>query len=191
MNAPGAADPSLPDKVIAIHESLAAAKIPHALGGTLAQAYYAEPHVTADIVLNVFVPSERWRDVIAVLTRLGVDVRRVDENDLLRESRCRVRWGDIPVDLFFAYDPFHEEMRKKVRRVPFAETTVPILSPEHLTVCKAMFDRPKDWLDIEQILVASEGLDLREIERWLESMVGDDDPRLERFQELKESLSIS
>jgi hypothetical protein len=22
-----------------------------------------------------------------------------------------------------------------------------VLSPEHLTVCKAVFDRPKDWLE--------------------------------------------
>lgn len=191
MNAPAAADPSLPNKVIAIHEGLVAARIPHALGGALALAYYAEPRATIDIDLNVFVPSERWQDVIDVLTPLGIDARRVDENDLLRDGQCRVLWGSNPVDLFFAYDPFHEEMRAKARRVPFAETTVPILSPEHLTVCKAMFDRPKDWLDIEQILVASEGLDLAEIERWLESMVGEDDARLKRFEELRETLSIS
>ena len=57
--------------------------------------------------------------------------------------------------------------------MPFGGTTMPILSPEHLAVCKAMFDRPKDWLDIEQMLVATERLDLAEIEySWLERMVG-------------------
>jgi nucleotidyltransferase AbiEii toxin of type IV toxin-antitoxin system len=191
MSPEGAADPSLPAKVIAIHEGLAAAKIPHALGGALALAYYAEPRATVDIDLNVFVPSERWQDIMDVLRPLGVDARRVDESSLLRDGQCRVLWGSNPVDLFFAYDPFHDEMRKKARRVPFADTMVPILSPEHLTVCKAMFDRPKDWLDIEQILVATDGLDLMEIERWLESMVGEHDPRLERFEELKKTLSIS
>ena len=38
--------------------------------------------------------------------------------------------------------------------MPFADDTVPILAPEHLAVCKAMFDRPKDWMDIEQMLIA-------------------------------------
>ena len=67
-------------------------------------------------------------------------------------------------------------MRKDSRRVPFAETTVPILAPEHLAVCKAMFDRTKDWLDIEQMLVATDGLDLAAIEGWLERMVGPRQP---------------
>jgi hypothetical protein len=81
-------------------------------------------------------------------------------------------------------------MHEQARRVPFAGTTIPILSPEHLTVCKAMFDRVKDWLDIEQILVGADDLDIAEIEGWLERMVGADDPRLERFAKLKAELGI-
>ncbi len=92
------------------------------------------------------------------------------------------------MDLFFAYDPFHEAMRKEVRRVLFAATTLPILAPEHLAVCKAMFDRPKDWLDIEQMLVATKDLDVSAIEGWLSRMVGEDDERLKRLMELKEKL---
>ncbi len=94
-----------------------------------------------------------------------------------------------PVDLFFAYDPIHEAMRKETRRVPFAATTLPILAPEHLAVCKAMFDRPKDWLDIEQMLVATKDLDVAAIEEWLSRMVGKDDERLKRLAELRANLS--
>jgi hypothetical protein len=31
---------------------------------------------------------------------------------------------------------------------------IPILSPEHLIVCKVVFDRPKDWLDVEEMIAA-------------------------------------
>ena len=93
--------------------------------------------------------------------------------------------GDNPVDLFFAYDPIHMEMRKQARRVPFGEVTLPILAPEHLAVCKAMFDRRKDWLDIEQMLIADDELDVDVVEQWLERMVGKQDPRMERLTELK------
>jgi hypothetical protein len=99
-------------------------------------------------------------------------------------------WGDNPVDLFFAYDPFHDEMRKQTRRVPFAGITVPILGPEHLAICKAMFDRRKDWMDIEQMLIVGDALDVYEIERWLVRMVGPGDPRLERLEEMKTELLI-
>ncbi|HET8639658.1 MAG TPA: hypothetical protein VFL89_05350 [Solirubrobacterales bacterium] len=177
--------PSLPEKVIGIHEALGKAKIPHAIGGALALAYYAEPRATIDIDLNVFVAPTRWPDVIAALTPLGVNTESLDATALERDGQYRLWWGDNPVDLFFAYDEIHTEMKKQARRVPFADTTLPILSPEHLTVCKAMFDRAKDWLDIEQILVATDDLDVAAIEGWLQRMVGDDDPRLQRFEELK------
>jgi hypothetical protein len=185
------AEPSLPDKVIAVQEQLSAKKISHAIGGALALAYYAEPRATIDIDVNVFVSTERWQDVHDALAPLGVAVDDLDIDALERDGQCRLWWGQTAVDLFFAYDEIHEEMRRETRRVPFAGTTLTILAPEHLAVCKAMFDRPKDWLDIEQILVATEGLDIASIDNWLVRMVGGEDPRLQRWVELKANLSIS
>lgn len=178
-------EPPLPDKVIAIHEALRASKIPYALGGALALAYYATPRATIDIDVNVFVPTERRQDLADALGPLGVTTDGLDSDALKRDGQCRLWWSDNPVDLFFAYDPIHEEMRKQARRVPFGGITVTILAPEHLTVCKAMFDRRKDWLDIEQMLIAADDLDLDEVEEWLVRMVGRQDPRLKRLAELR------
>ncbi len=186
-----AAEPSLPDKVIVIHETLDAAKVPHAIGGALALAYYAEPRTTVDIDLNLFVATEQWRKVVDALVLLGVNASEMDPDALLRDGQCRLWWGSNPVDLFFDNAPIHEAMRKAVRRAPFADATIPILGPEHLAVCKAMFDRPKDWLDIEQMLLATEDLDVAEIEQWLVRMVGVEDFRLRRLSELKEKFSIN
>ena len=191
MSAPRLDDqPSLPEKVIVIHEAFGDAKIPYALGGALALAYYAEPRATIDIDVNVFPPVERWRDVVDVLDQLGVDCSELDPASVERDGQCRLWWGDNPVDLFFAYDPIHDEMRKQARRVPFGGITVQILGPEHLAVCKAMFDRRKDWMDIEQMLIAGDAIDVSEIERWLVRMVGIDDPRLQRLGEIKAELLI-
>ncbi|HEU4393863.1 MAG TPA: hypothetical protein VFR04_09570 [Solirubrobacterales bacterium] len=189
---PGRADgaPSLPEKVVAIHERLDAAKVPHAIGGALALAYYAEPRATADVDINVFVATDRWPAVRDALDPLGVDVE-VDLPALERDGQVRLWWDRNAVDLFFSYDEFHEEMRRGARRVPFGDTTLPILAPEHLAVCKAMFDRTKDWLDIEQILVATDPIDLAEIESWLERMVGETGPRIDKLEEIKARLSLS
>jgi len=180
-------EPSLPEKVVAIHEAFADAKIPHALGGALALAYYAEPRATIDIDINLFLPADDWQRVIGELDAIGVDSSDLDRDALLRDGQCRLWWGDNAVDLFFSYDPVHEAMSKATRRVPFAGVSVPILSPEHLIVCKAMFDRRKDWLDIEQMLLAADDLDIDEVERWLARMIGSDDPRALRLRELKAS----
>ena len=81
-------------------------------------------------------------------------------------------------------------MRRSARKVPFNDETIRILSPEHLAICKAMFDRPKDWIDIEQIFVATSPLDVGEIEDWLDRMVGEDNPRLEKLAEMKAGLAL-
>jgi hypothetical protein len=116
--------------VVAIDQALAAAKIPHAIGGALAYAYYAEPRVTIDVEVNVFVSTERWPEVRKTLDELGIDVS-TDEPALARDGQVRLWWGRIAVDLFFSYDPFHDEMEGAIRRVPFGDVRIPILGPEH------------------------------------------------------------
>jgi hypothetical protein len=179
--------PSLPEKVIAIHRALDAARVPHAIGGALALAYYAEPRTTIDVDINVFVPTERWPQVRDALAPLGVDVS-AEEDALVRDGQVRLWWDRNPVDLFFSYDRFHDEMRRGARRVPFGEETLSILAPEHLAVCKAMFDRPKDWLDIEQVLVCVDPLDVDDISAWLGRIVGDGDARARRFEAMAVEL---
>jgi hypothetical protein len=156
-----------------------AGKAPHAFGGALALAYYAEPRATIDIDLNVFLAPADYGRVAGVLARLGVS-DGPDASIVERDGQCRLWWRRTPIDLFFAYDPLHEAMRGAIRTEPFADTTIPILAPEHLLVCKAIFNRPKDWLDIEQIAVTVEDLDAAEILGWLERILGADDPRRQR-----------
>jgi hypothetical protein len=170
---------SLPDKVVAIDEALQRARLRHAFGGALALAYYAEPRATIDIDVNLFVGTDRLKAVRQALEPLGVTAE-----DEPRDGQCRWWWDRTPVDLFFAYDPLHEAMRDSIRRVPFGEDRIPILGPEHLTVCKAVFDRAKDWIDIEQILVSNPDLDREEIREWVRRLVGEADARALRFEEL-------
>ncbi len=169
------------DKVVAVHRALAKARLPHAIGGAIALAYYAEPRVTVDVDVNVFLHTDRWPSVRDALRPLGV-ATEADDRALARDGQVRLWWDRNPVDLFFSYDPFHDEMEKATRRVPFGEVTLPILGPEHLAVCKAIFDRPKDWLDIEAMLVVTDPLDVELIESWIARIAGRGDERPEKFR---------
>src|SRR5207344_387269 len=126
---------SLPERILALERALVA--IPHAFGGALALAYYAEPRATIDIDLNVFVHADHFPDVAAPLLDLGV---AADDPQAAaaaaRDGQARVMWDQTPIDLFFAYDPFHDAAAAARRTVPFADASIPILSPEHLVVCK-------------------------------------------------------
>ena len=170
---------SLPERILAIERVLVA--VPHAFGGALALAYYAEPRATIDIGLNVFVHADHYAEVSAPLLGLGV---AADEPDAVaaaaRDGQARVMWDQTPIDLFFAYDPFHDAAAAARRTVPFADAAIPILSPEHLVVCKVVFARPRDWVDIDAILAGESALDTAEVLRWVGRIAGDEDPRYER-----------
>lgn len=174
-------------KVVAIHECLDSATIAHAFGGALALAYYAEPRATIDVDVNVFLDPAHHDDVLAALSGLGVE-SDVPPDRIVRDGQCRLFWDATPIDLFYAYHELHTAMRKGTRRAPFGDATIPILAPEHLLTCKAIFNRPKDWLDIEQILVGTLDADRAEVAGWLDQIVGADDPRALRFAELSRAF---
>jgi hypothetical protein len=177
------AEPTLPGKVIELSRAFEAAKIPYALGGAIALAYYAAPRATTDIDLNVFVEPADFDRVAGVLGDLGVSVE-VDRSALDRDGQCRLRWGRTPIDLFMSNVEFHAAMKREIRRQPFGETSIYVLSPEHLLICKALFDRPKDWIDIEQVALTMPELDRGQVTEWLERLVGKRDERTRRFRAL-------
>lgn len=181
-------EPSLPAKLIAVDEALDAANIAHAFGGALALAYYAEPRSTSDVDVNVFCSVDDYPTVAKALSAIGVD-SVTDLEKLTRSGQCRLLWGRTPIDLFFAYDSLHDEMKRDLRRVPFAEVTIPILSPEHLMVCKAFFDRTKDWIDIEQMMVVTDHLNIELVDEWIVEILGPDHPSLARFRKLANELA--
>jgi hypothetical protein len=170
---------NLAERIVALHEALVA--VPHAFGGALALAYYAEPRATIDIDLNLFVPAAEYPAVAAVLLSLGA---RADDEEaaerIRRDGQARVMWESTPLDLFFAYDAFHRAAAESVRSVPFADGEIPILAAEHLVVCKVVFDRPKDWVDIDAIVADRTAVEAGEVLRWLGRIIGDDDPRYDR-----------
>ncbi len=178
---------TLSEKLVALDSALTAASIPHAFGGAIALAYYAEPRATIDIDCNVFLAPTDHAVVTEALRTLGVE-SSIDVELLQRDGQVRLQWGRTPIDLFFSYDTLHDAMASATRKVPFGDTTVPILSPEFLVVCKVIFDRRKDWLDIEQAMVAVEGFDVDLVRRWVAHVAGHDDRRLARFDDMAQRL---
>ena len=171
--------PNLPEKVLAVDVALS--EVPHAFGGALALAYYAEPRATLDIDVTVFVPEDEAERVREPLRGLGVACGDAPTAAPRGQGQVRVWWGSTPVDLFFSYDPFHDAAARAIRMVPFADATIPILAAEHLVVCKVVFDRARDWVDIVAMLDSDAAIDAAEVGRWVGRIVGDDDPRYQRI----------
>ena len=173
----------LAQRLLDVHDALTRAQLPHAFGGAIALAYCThEPRGTRDLDVNVFVDPTRASEVLAALPD-GVAVTDADIQAAAREGQVRVWWEDTPVDLFLNLHRFHDEVAAAVRLVPFEDRTIPVLGCTTLAVFKALFDRTKDWADIEEIAAAG-ALDLASAEASLEQLLGADSPAVRRLAAL-------
>ncbi len=170
--------PPLPDKITRIDEALD--DVPHAFGGAIALAYWAEPRATIDIDVNVFLPAGQADRALQPLSAIGAQTQGAIDG-IGQDGQTRIWWDDTPIGLFFSYDPFHDAARDAIVEVPFANTSIPVLSAEHLAACKVVFDRPKDWIDIDAMIETGTHLESAEVLRWVGRVVGDEDPRYTRI----------
>jgi hypothetical protein len=163
----------LGDQLLAIHHAFEAVHLPHAIGGAIALGYCTlEPRATRDLDVNVFTGPERAKEVFAALPA-GVAFSGLSLEQAERDGQVRLRGGTTPIDLFLSVLPFHDHVAAHVRLVPFEGHMIPVLSCTGLAVFKAMFDRPRDWVDIEA-MVEARAVDLDEARRWVVTMVGED-----------------
>lgn len=169
-------------KLIEIHEALKKADYPHAVGGAVALGYcIEEPRGTRDLDINIFVDATRAGEVLAALPS-GVTVSAMDVETVRREGQTRLDWDGTPIDVFLSNHPFHELVASRVRWVPLANRQIPALDCASLVVFKALFNRMKDWADIEEIAKADEAGVQQAIE-WLRDLTGDDeDETIARLQ---------
>jgi hypothetical protein len=173
----------LAQRLLDIHDALSQARLPHAFGGAIALAYCTEePRGTRDLDVNVFVDPARAKQVAAALPD-AVTVTATDIRALEEEGQVRVWWEDTPVDLFLDIHSFHDEVARGVRLVPFEGRTIPVLDCTALAVFKALFDRTKDWADIEEMATAG-ALDLPRAVATVERLSGPDSPVASRLGSL-------
>jgi hypothetical protein len=174
---------SLVERLIAIHDALAQAKLPHAIGGAIALGYCtAEPRGTRDLDINIFVTRARADDVFAALPA-SITVTLANVEQVQRDGQTRLMWDDMPVDIFLNVLPFHDEVAVGVREVVFAGRTIPVLDCGALTVFKAMFDRTKNWADIEA-MVEHRSIDVEKTAVRIASLDGPDSQRAQRLMDL-------
>lgn len=161
-------------KIVSLHEMLDSAGVPHQFGGAIALMWYRNPRATTDIDINLTLPPEAADPILEMLTRLGVTVTPEDRAAIAGDGQARLDWDGSYLDVFFATMELHLEMAERSRLVHFGPVDIPILSPEHLIVCKAIYDRPKDWLDIEEMVRWGTAIDADEALGWVASILGDD-----------------
>jgi hypothetical protein len=173
----------LVEKLFAVHDSLTEAGRAHAFGGAIALAYCVEePRGTRDLDVNIFVDAAEAESVLASLPG-GVRVRKKDVAKVKRDGQARLDWDGTPIDVFLNNIPLHEAVAGSVVWVRLEGRDVPVLDCASLVIFKALFDRTKDWADIEAVAVATPE-DIEEAAATIADLVGKDAPALEKLKAL-------
>ncbi len=176
--------PIVLQRLVAVADRMDAAGLSHAFGGAIALAFHvAQPRATSDIDVNIATedPATVFR---ALPPEVAWDDRDVER--CRRDGQIRLFWEQepfrTPVDIFLPQSDLHDEVDREADVVDLLGRPVRILTATHLTVFKALFDRTKDWADIEAML-AHGTVDVERVRGWLAELVGPDDDRMARLDE--------
>jgi len=180
-------------RLIAVHQHLAAAGFDQAVGGALALSQHVSPpRGTADIDLNITADPAHPVRLLAALPR-EVEVHAGAAEQLQSSGQVRLWWRSptlaTPVDLFLPQHPtFHHLVVERAEPTDFLGTDIKTITATDLMVFKMLCNRRKDWADLESMLRCDAG-DTAEAAEWVASILGADDRRLAQLQEIIDELA--
>lgn len=173
-------NPELVEKLLAVHRALKAHSMPHAFGGAIALAYCVEePRGTRDLDVNIFIDAGDAARALEALPK-GVRVSKDDVETVKREGQTRLFWDGVPVDVFLNNLPLHDEVAAGVLWVPLGEEQIPVLDCASLVVFKSLFNRGRDWGDIEEVAETTPS-HVEAAAETVAALVGEDDPSYKRL----------
>ncbi len=130
-------------KVSALSARFTTAGFAHAFGGDVAVEALVQRWPIVRIDLHVFAPPREAAAVLARLAVLGLAADRAAATDRIAvRGGLELDFAGTPLQLRFGVDGLHALAQPRLRRVPFAERYVSVLSAEDLLLEAALAERP-------------------------------------------------
>jgi hypothetical protein len=125
-------------------------------------------------------------EVFDALTPLGVEIDRTTATErAAREGMFVGRWDGMRIDVFLASIPLSFEAgRTRIQITDGAGWKGWFLSAEAITLFKLLFFRSKDLVDLERLVAVRSELDKAYVRRWIVDMMGEDDERTRKWDEI-------
>ena len=168
------------------HDLLKRSRTGHLFVGGLAVMVAAEPRMTRDVDLIVFITKKRLPGFLRLAANKGFSVdERKAYAEAIGRGACSIGWRGVPIDLILASTDLEDSAWKRRRRCRIFGRTVNIPSNEDLILLKLIPGRPKDLLDVHGIVKsAGPALDRSYLRSWAEKLCDRaEDMRLMRLLE--------
>ncbi|MGC9453090.1 MAG: nucleotidyl transferase AbiEii/AbiGii toxin family protein [Oceanipulchritudo sp.] len=172
-----------------VQDAMEKTGLPFCFIGGLANLHWGEPRLTRDLDLTVLAG---WGNEGAVTDRIlrEIQPRMKDARAFALENRVLLLQtsAGVPIDLALGALPFEESATKRAKDMPITGIPLRLCSAEDLVVMKAFANRPRDWSDVEGILMRQKGkLDMNYILEQLAS-IAPAKPEEEIMSKFKEFL---
>lgn len=143
-------------------------KVDYFLLGGMVLPFLAEPRLTRDMDVDVFLTKE---EAIGFLEKAKLALFKIDKKAMEERIRVfgnfRIFYKEIPVDMILASTELEKSALKRKRTVTLYRRKTFVPSPEDFILLKIIPGRPQDIVDAESVVLKnSEELDWDYLEQW-------------------------
>jgi predicted nucleotidyltransferase len=164
----------------------------YAIIGGISLSQWGYSRYTHDVDIKVLVPNTEYSSARAIVRTAFPEPARTHapQNPLI----VSVSIQGVTVDFLLAVPGYEEQIIERAVRRDLGGWSIQICSAEDLIIQKIVAGRERDWLDVEELLIAQHGcLDQEYIAGWLFQFAEalEQPGLLERYQQLKDGLFSS
>jgi predicted nucleotidyltransferase len=136
--------------------------------GGVAASLRGKPRLTNDV--DALVLDVDAETLVQSGTKFGFTTRIADAAEFAKQTRVlllRYRPGDVDIDISLGALPFEDEVIERSTWIRAGKIRIRLVSAEDLVIMKAVAARPRDMMDIENVIRANPDLDVERIRRWV------------------------
>ena len=164
-------------------------ELPYVLMGGFAVRVYGIPRPTYDVDFTIAIARERLPELYRAISELGYTVPEPYESGWVDrvagmpvvKARLFFEGSTIDVDIFLAESAFQNQLFARRKHQQVDDLPVWLVSPEDLILLKLIAARPRDLVDVGDVLFIQGRLDEDYLYRWA--------ARLHVLAELKQALA--
>jgi hypothetical protein len=148
--------------------------IAYAVMGGMAVRIHALPRPTFDVDFTIALPRDRLPEFYDRIEALGYTIPEAQRRgwiDAVKglpvvKFQLLVAEHSIDVDVFLAETPFQQELLGRRQRHEADGWSAWFVTPEDLILLKLLADRPKDRIDVADLLFIQHALDVEYMRYW-------------------------
>lgn len=169
------------DLTAVIHELAALfdrLSLPYAIMGGIAVRAHGIPRPTYDVDFTLAVPRDRLPTLFAAIEELGYTIPEQYSRGWvdavggmpLVKIRLYLEGCGIDADVFLAETDFQQEVLARRIKTEVEGRRLDVITPEDLILFKLVASRPRDLIDVQDVLFMQRRLDEPYLRRWAEPL---------------------